>query len=94
MTKPDDVPQDVWDAAVAALDLMPSHGVQMRHHRIENIARAIMAEREACALYHDNAASVFSAGADASGDGERRNRLLRSRNEHLRHASAIRKRGS
>lgn len=43
MTKPDDVPQDVWDAAEAALDLMPSHGVQMRHHRIENISRAILA---------------------------------------------------
>lgn len=50
MTKPNDVSQADWDAACAAHDKMPKHGLQMRHYRIASIARAIEAEREACAL--------------------------------------------
>jgi hypothetical protein len=47
MTKPDDIPQDVWDKAdhletvIDCPDYVPRHTVL--------IARAIMAEREACA---------------------------------------------
>lgn len=48
--RPDWCPADVWaelsNAAARALDTMPSEGPQLRHHRIENIARAIMDERE------------------------------------------------
>lgn len=39
MTKPDDIPQDVWDAA---RDVVKRQGILAT-------ARAIMAEREACA---------------------------------------------
>lgn len=50
MTKPDDIPQDVWDAAndMAAEWLMP--GGEGHTMASNDIARAIMAEREACAL--------------------------------------------
>jgi hypothetical protein len=47
MVRPDDIPQDVWEAAKAT-------GTEMRKNQpiydIEPIARAIMAERERCAL--------------------------------------------
>lgn len=60
MTKPDDIPQDVWDAAVAADEAAnAAYGDSINDPfvPIENIdaasitviARAIMAEREACA---------------------------------------------
>lgn len=44
MTKPDDIPQDVWDAANRALE--PVAGTYASAQG--TIARAIMAEREAC----------------------------------------------
>ena len=42
MNKPDDIPQDVWDSA--------ERGMEYLARRQELIARAIMAEREACAV--------------------------------------------
>lgn len=53
MTKPDDVPQDVWDAAAecfAAGDWPLWLVDEERHAAHVSMARAIMAEREACAL--------------------------------------------
>lgn len=44
MSKPEDIPQDVWDAADAVLD-----GNAWNPIRTEAIARTIMAERERCA---------------------------------------------
>lgn len=43
MSKPEDIPQDVWNAAQAINLVLPYPHVQA------DIARAIMAEREACA---------------------------------------------
>jgi hypothetical protein len=54
MTKPEDIPQDVWEAAWEAMPLVyrklyASKPIYMAQHLA--IARAIMAEREACALF-------------------------------------------
>lgn len=56
MTRPADIPQDIWDAAENALDLMLCNDVQAsgtsQQFRIDSIephARAILAERERCA---------------------------------------------
>lgn len=53
MRKPDDIPQDVWDAATttyhAVLDAEPVTG-----HSLEIVARAILAEREANAQKADH----------------------------------------
>lgn len=48
MTKPDDIPQDVWTAArgcFAPKEMVPTDAPMS----LARIARAIMAEREACA---------------------------------------------
>lgn len=51
--KPSDVPQDVWDAAVIAVENMPTRPpFKADVHRA--IAEAIIAEREACAQIADN----------------------------------------
>lgn len=42
MTRPADIPQDIWDAANATNHILLPSGV-------EKIARAILAERERCA---------------------------------------------
>ena len=61
MTKPDGIPQDVWQQAEAALFDGSSNVMKI----IEAIARAIMAEREACAqrflTYSDKAAEGHRA---------------------------------
>jgi hypothetical protein len=50
VTRPESTPLDVWqevtDAAAKALDAMPENGPQLRKHRVENVARVILAERE------------------------------------------------
>ena len=48
MTKPDDIPQDVWETAVgwATAEAQMTAGRPVVAHAV---ARAIMAEREACA---------------------------------------------
>lgn len=50
MTKPDDIPQDVWDYAKAVEKA--SRGLPTAE-KVEHHARAIMAEREACAALAD-----------------------------------------
>lgn len=45
MSKPDDIPQDVWDAAAI--------GVDYYSRRQEHVARAVLAERERCAVKAD-----------------------------------------
>lgn len=51
MTKPDDIPQDVWDKARSVIE------AELGYHPQVIVARAIMAEREACA----KVASEFTA---------------------------------
>lgn len=45
VSKPDDIPQDVWDAASYSVTAAPVYTGALH----ENVARAIMAERERCA---------------------------------------------
>lgn len=45
MTKPDDMPQDIWDAADAEVERMPERSPFKSDVRLA-IARAILAERE------------------------------------------------
>jgi len=56
--KPDDIPQDVWDAASSAFFRMDPEGASEMTNPEEPIARAILAERERCAgivgLYADH----------------------------------------
>lgn len=60
MTKPDDIPQDVWDAAEDAFDTLLCNDIQasgtaaqFRIDSITPVARAILAERERCARLAD-----------------------------------------
>ncbi|WP_323015504.1 hypothetical protein [Devosia sp.] len=54
MSKPEDIPQDIWDAAaIGAAPLVK---------RQELIARAVMAEREACAHAAFDAAKAARCG--------------------------------
>ena len=46
MTKPDDIPQDVWDYAEISLKFVPSGD---DNAKIGSVARAILAERGRCA---------------------------------------------
>lgn len=50
MTKPDDIPQDIWDAAIKSV----RSAWRRKSNAAEGCARAIMAEREACALVAEN----------------------------------------
>lgn len=62
MTKPDDIPQDVWDVAVgwATAEAQMTAGRPVVAHAV---ARAIMAEREACAgIAGDIAANDLDKG--------------------------------
>lgn len=60
MSKPDDIPQDVWDAACRAWDSTDFPGREMT-------ARAIIAakadEREACAQIADDAGNPYKGGS-------------------------------
>ena len=53
MSKPSDIPQDVWGAASAINDILTDAGVA-------KIARAIMAERERCAKITGRVAAEMS----------------------------------
>ena len=75
MSKPEDIPQDVWDAAwnvevVADFSFDgQTGGTREQHETAENIARAIMAatleEREACAVIaSDYSGSGMVVGGD------------------------------
>ena len=91
MSKPDNIPQDVWKLAVAIST--SSDLVELE----TEIARSIMAakaeEREAIAQYHDNMAAQHLTGAPMGGeDIAERQHHLNMMQEHKRHATAIRKR--
>lgn len=67
MTKPDDIPQDVWDAASTCLgfyDASPFGGITGQ--AVAKIARAIMAEREACAVLAETYKSGMTAAIAAA----------------------------
>jgi hypothetical protein len=60
MTKPDNIPQDVWSAAEDAFDTLLCNDIrasgtseQFRIDSITPVARAILAERERCAKMAD-----------------------------------------
>lgn len=61
--KPDDIPQGVWDAAASV------GNYATRYYTILSAARAIMAEREACAEISDR--YVERDGVDAWARGYR-----------------------
>lgn len=49
MSKPDDISQDIWDAARSATGgWMAAGNGESNHALIESVARAILAEREQC----------------------------------------------
>lgn len=50
MTKPDDIPQDVWDAAQAAMSIKHPPNAPWVSMMPTAIAKAIMADRERVAL--------------------------------------------
>lgn len=63
MTKPDDIPQDVWLAAA----LIYSEAVMLNEiGQKKAFARAILAEREACALVADTHAAMVSHPASSA----------------------------
>lgn len=47
MQKPDDIPEDVWEAAQGVFNRVDPEGAMLRNPMLE-IARAILAERERC----------------------------------------------
>lgn len=74
MSKPADIPQDVWNAAETAFDLMLCNCIeasgtskQFRIDSIEPHARAILAERERCAKVCEAAAKQFLSPEYATG---------------------------
>lgn len=86
MTKPDDIPQDVWDAAAecfAAGDWPLWLVDEERHAAHVSMARAIMAEREACA---DAVLATHTTGIDI-GVLARAATAIRSRGEAITPAS-------
>lgn len=62
MAKPDDIPQDVWDAASEVVGTIDGLGYAKVH--TDKIARAILAERERCA-------EIAETGAGWIGDYHR-----------------------
>ena len=69
MSKPDDIPQDVWEAAYAVLVKLMRGALATVNGKtamqdIETIARAIMAEREACAAIIDASMLCENAAGD------------------------------
>jgi hypothetical protein len=103
MTKPDDIPQDVWNEAYGQALLFvqwivpaPTDYVQAEHVLAVSFARAIMAakaeERKACAVYHDDLAAQHEASREGARGPSRANHGLMMR-VHLNAAAAIRKRG-
>lgn len=72
-TKPDDIPQDVWDAAKRAY--WPSGGTpepksKITRDKITWIANAIMAERERCARIAEDHGETDGTGPECEGCGE------------------------
>ena len=81
MTKPDDIPQDIWDATESVAGVGGGHEMQgylrsvriraaqliaaERDDRNEDAGAAILAERESCAQLHDDAANFLVAEIDA-----------------------------
>ncbi len=53
MSKLDDIPQDVWDKAWKAMGYAKEPRTLTPIHRAGEVARAIMAERERCAVEAD-----------------------------------------
>jgi len=98
MTKPEDIPQDVWDAANKAMVTAFTLGDATIH-----LARAILAERERCAALCDASKTqhMFDAGFLKDADGGWRLTKIEDRdaydthvcrsNEALALAAAIRK---
>lgn len=67
MSKPDDIPQDVWDAARGVV--WSFGGAVLDPFHAERVARAILAERERCAglaanFYGGRAHTYASENAD------------------------------
>lgn len=58
--KPDDIPQDIWDAAHEVGNLIPGGEGDAVTVCVGDIARAIMAEREACAFTAERHGQVVS----------------------------------
>ena len=75
MTKPDDIPQDVWDTAsdealkyVEWIDPPPVDGVASAEHVLAvSFARAILAEHERCAVKCEDQAKIFLSPEYATG---------------------------
>lgn len=88
MGRPDDIPQDIWLASKEVGVGWPKSDVA-----VENIARAILAERESNAGLHDEFVAQHQAHAQEAlidGDLKAQNwHQLRAR-EHAEYAAAIR----
>lgn len=62
MSKPGDISQEAWDAASEAWEAM-TRTVICRDAETEVIARAILAEREACALIAKGMSNPYTGSA-------------------------------
>lgn len=67
MSKPSDVSQDVWDAAWKALRYQKPPFTIARVSRATDVARAILAEREACAQIAETATRITYMHWDPEG---------------------------
>lgn len=70
MSKPSDIPQDIWDAAkavLAQLDGTTPDRVGGQVGSLSIVARAILAERERCAKVCEAAAEQFLSPEYATG---------------------------
>lgn len=86
MSRPEDIPVDVWDHVERAVVPMSILGSEVGNSTVANCCRAIMAakaeEREACAQILDERAQDFNRQRDPG-----------MANSCRSHAAAIRKRG-
>lgn len=65
MTKPDDIPQDIWNAALQLAE--PINDTTILHDMIaEAAARAIMAEREDCIRIAEMNESAYELDGEVS----------------------------
>lgn len=95
MGKPEDIPQDVWDVADAAFDLMLCNCIeasgtseQLRIDSTEPIARAILAERDQCVAVIRSLADDIEKSAENMAEGNMR--VLRlHRVAGIRHAVSL-----
>ena len=98
MSKPEDIPQDVWDAALVCIhDTVEQHqsGIAINQHTLDvmilAVARAILAERERCAgLLDKTVAKSARKFRDYHGDLSL-DEIKRARITLRVHAAAIRK---